>query len=329
MQSGAKPTATDGRRDFVVIPSDQVKVAPSDAEITDLLRTAARQHSEAEVRAALEAEAQVPVPAVDTTFRATAVNDDVPGRKGSFSRRVMRALVALLLAAGITGAALGWQFFGYTTKKAVGRWLPQLALTSSLTLDKLGLGTESKPTDKQADAASDTVPVPVQAAASGENAADSAASDNTAASAAVPSLDPSQQLQSMARDLASANQEIETLKASLAELKANQQQMARDLAKATDKLGEQGAKAKIATMQPRPAAPHRPAPAYSPSASYSPSPTPAPPPAYRPPPSYAAQAAVAPSPAATQPYVPPPPIPLRPADPGIEGSAPRPPMPVQ
>jgi hypothetical protein len=55
MQSGVKPTATDGPRDFVVIPFDQVKVAPSDAEITDLLRTAARQHSETEVRAALEA----------------------------------------------------------------------------------------------------------------------------------------------------------------------------------------------------------------------------------------------------------------------------------
>ena len=329
MQSGVKPTATDGPRDFVVIPFDQVKVAPSDAEITDLLRTAARQHSETEVRAALEAEAQAPVPAVDTTFRATAVNDDVPRRKGSFGRRAMRALVALLVAAGITGAALGWQFFGYATKKAVGRWLPQLALTSSLTLDKFGLGTESKPADKQADAASDAAPVPVQAVASGENAADSTASDNAPANAAAPSSDAAQQLQSMARDLASANQEIETLKASLAELKASQQQMARDLAKATDKLGEQGAKAKIATAQPRPAAPHRPAPAYSPSASYSPSPTPAPPPAYRPPPSYAAQAAVAPSPAATQPYVPPPPIPLRPADPGIEGSAPRPPMPVQ
>lgn len=328
MQSGVKPTATDGRRDFVVIPSDQVRVAPSDAEITDLLRTAARQHSEAEVRAALEAEAQAPVPAVDTTFRATAVNDGVPGRKGSFGRRAMRAVVALLVAAGITGAALGWQFFGYATKKAVGRWLPQLALTSSLTLDKYGLDTESKPADKQADAASDAVPAPAQAAASSENAVDSAASDNAAANAAAPSLDPSQQLQSMARALASANQEIETLKASLSEVKASQQQMARDLAKATDKLTEQGAKAKVAAAPPHPAAPHKPVPTYSPS-SYSPSPTPAPSPAYRPPPpASSAQASMAPSPPATQPYVPPPPIPLRPADPDA-ASAPRPPMPVQ
>jgi hypothetical protein len=330
MQSGAKPTATDDRREFVVIPSDQVRVAPSDAEITDLLRAAARQHSEAEVRAALEADAAAPVPAVDATFRATAVNDDVPGRKSSFGRRVMRAVVALLVAAGITGAAVGWQFFGYATKKAVGRWLPQMALTSSLTLDNLRFGSESKPSDKPADAQADVAPA--QAAASdtpAQNATDGAAPDNAAANAAAPSSDPAQQLQSMARDLASANQEIETLKASIAELKASQQQMARDLAKATDKVVEQGAKAKIASAPPRPAAPHKPAATYSPSASYSPSPAPAPPPAYRPSPSsYAAQAAVAPSPASAQPYVPPPPIPLRPADPDA-ASAPRPPMPVQ
>jgi hypothetical protein len=324
MQSGVKPTATEDRRDFVEIPSDQVRVAPSDAEITDLLRAAARQHSESEVRAALEAEAGSSVPAVDTTFRATAVNEAVPGRKGAFGRRAMRAFAAFLLALGIGGAALTWQTFGYAAKKALVSWAPKWAIATSLPLDKIGFGTQSKPTDTPADTA------PVQAAASSENAADSAAPDNAAANAAAPSSDPAQQLQSMARDLASANQEIETLKASIIELKASQQQMARDLAKATDKIAEQGTKAKIASAPPHPAAPRRPAAAYSPSAGYSPAPTPAPPPAYRPAPtSYSAQASAAPSPAAAQPQMPPPPIPLQPADPGIVGSAPRPPMPVQ
>ena len=46
MQTGVKPKAASDGRDFVVIPSDQVQVATSDAEITDLLRAAARQHSE-------------------------------------------------------------------------------------------------------------------------------------------------------------------------------------------------------------------------------------------------------------------------------------------
>ena len=328
MQTSAKPSATD-RRDFVVIPSDQVRVAPSDAEITDLLRAAARQHSETEVRAALEADA-ASVPAVDATFRATAVNEDLPARGPSFGRRLMRAIAALLVAAGITGVALTWQTFGYAAKKALLSWAPKWAIVASLPLDKIGVGKESSPSDQPADAtAAPAADAPAQ------STADSGTPDNAAASATAPSSDGAQQLQSMARDLASANQQIETLKASIAELKAGQQQMARDLAKATekasDKLAEQNARAKTAAVgSPRPAAaPHRPAPAYSPTATYSPSPAAAPPPAYRPAPSsYSAQASVPPPPAAAQPNVPPP-IPLQPqADPGVT-SVPRPPMPVQ
>jgi hypothetical protein len=328
MQTSAKPNATD-RRDFVVIPSDQVKVAPSDAEITDLLRAAARQHSETEVRAALEADA-ASVPEVDATFRATAVNDDLPARGPSFGRRLMRALAALLVAAGITGAALTWQTFGVAAKKAFITWLPKWAIVASLPLDKIGLGKESGPSDQPADAtAAPAADAPAPAPA--QNTADSGTPDNAAASAAAPSSDSAQQLQSMARDLASANQQIETLKASIAELKASQQQMARDFAKASDKLAEQNARAKTAAVAPaRPAAaPHKPAPAYSPTASYSPSPAAAPPPTYRPAPSsYSAQASAPPPPAAAQSNVPPP-IPLQPqADPGVT-SVPRPPMPVQ
>ena len=111
MQASATPKTTDDRRDFIVIPSDQVRVASSDAEITDLLRAAARQHSEAGSRATSDPDATGSVVAVDTTFRASAVNDDLPARGSSFGRGLMRAVTALLLAAGITGAAFGWQFF--------------------------------------------------------------------------------------------------------------------------------------------------------------------------------------------------------------------------
>lgn len=331
MQTGVKPQASDDRRDFVVIPSDQVRVAPSDAEITDLLRAAAaRQHSEAGVRADPDTTASAPVPTVDTTFRAT-VSDDLPARGPTLGRRLMRAVAALLVAAGITGAALGWQVFGYAAKKAVGRWLPQLALTSSLTMDKFGFGAESKPADKPADASADAAP-----AAPAQNAADSSTPESTAAPAATvataaaptaaPAPDPAQQLQSMAHDLANANQEIETLKASVAELKASQQQMAHDLAKTSEKLAEQSAKARVAATAPRPAA-HRPSSSYSTTSTYSPSPTPAPAAAYRPAASsYSPQASAPPPPATAQPYVPPP-IPLQP-EPG-SASVPRPPMPVQ
>ena len=325
MQTGANPKATDDRRDFVVIPPDQVRVSPSDAEITDLLRAAARHHSEAGVHS--EADVRVdpdpsaPVPVVDTTFRATAVNDDVARRGPSFGRRAMRAVIALLLTLGIGAAALTWQTFGYAAKKALFTWAPKLAIAASV---RYGLAEESKPSDDPADA------TPAQAAAApAQNAADSAVPENAAANTAVPSSDTAQQLQSMAHDLANANQEIETLKASLAELKASQQQMARDFAKASDKVAEQNAKAKVASVtQHAAAAVRKPAPPYSP-----PTPTTAAAaPGYRPvPSSYSTQAAMpqASPPATAQPYAPPP-IPLQPqADPGLPPTAPRPPMPVQ
>jgi hypothetical protein len=326
MPTGVKPKATDSH-DFVVIPSDQVRVAPSDAEITDLLRAAARQNSEAGPRGAADTSPSTSssVVAVDTTFRATAVNDGVPARKGSFGRRALRAIAALLLTLGIGAAALSWQTFGYAAKKALFTWAPKWAIAASLPLDKLGLAAESKPSDDPA------VTPQAQTSASTPSASDSDTPANAAApAAATPPSDAAQQLQSMARDLASANQEVETLKASIAELKASQQQMTRDLAK----VSEQAAKAKMAATTPRPPV-HKPAPVYSSTSTYSPAATPAPPPpAYRPasssyPPTQAAAAPAAqPYVSQPQPYAPPPPpVQLQP-EPGL-GPAPRPPMPVQ
>jgi hypothetical protein len=315
MPTGVKPKATDSH-DFVVIPSDQVRVAPSDAEITDLLRAAARQNSEAGIRAANDSSGALPVPAVDATFRATAVNDDVPVRKSSVGRRAVRAIAALLLTLGIGAAALSWQTFGYAAKKALFSWAPKWAIAASLPLEKLGLASESTLSDDP------PVAAPAATAASDQSPSDTGTPGNTAATTAIPSSDTAQQLQSMARDLANANQQVETLKASIAELKASQQQMTRDLAKVSD----QAAKAKLAATTPHPPA-HKPAPLYSSTSSYSPAATASPPPpAYRPVSSSypATQAAAAP---AAQPQVPPPPVQLQP-EPGL-GPAPRPPMPVQ
>jgi hypothetical protein len=328
MQSGVKKT-TDDPHDFVVVPSDQVRVAPSDAEITDLLRAAARHHSEAGARAAADPSASPSVPAVDTTFRATDVNEGVP-KRASLGRRVLRAFAALLLALGIGAAAMTWQTFGLAAKKALLSWAPKWAIAASLPLDKLGLGSSSTPSSDPAEATPAPTAAAAQNAADGDTAAN-APTANAVAATTAPTPDAAQQLQSMARDLASANQEIEALRASVAELKASQQQAARDLAKVTDKLAEQNAKPKVAAAAPRPSsAAHRPAPVYSPT-NYAPAATPAPPPpAYRstaqP---YSAQAS-APPPAQpyAQPYAQPPAQIQQPADPGVVGAAPRPPMPL-
>jgi hypothetical protein len=324
MQSTAKPKAADDPHDFIVVPSDQVQVAPSeDAEITDLLRAAARHRSESGNNAAADQSGSAPLPAVDTTFRATAVNDDVLRARGrsSFGRRAMRAIVALVLAAGIAGAAAGWQVFGYATKKTFSKWLPQFALNTSLPLDKLGFGTQSRPAEPAAAEEAPAQAAPAAQAASDSADVNAAATPGAPVGPAAPPSESAQLLQSMARDLANVRQEVETLKASIAELKASQQQQQ----VTRDRAAEQNVKPRIASAPPRPVGSRKSATVYSPS------PTPlGPAPAYRPPPSYApAPAAMSPVQGTGQPYV------SRPAEsqpqseqPGF-ASVPRPPMPVQ
>ena len=330
MQFSAKRKTTDDPHDFVVVPSDQVQVAPSDAEaaaptdteITDLLRAAARHRSEPGSGETPDRSGAVPVLAVDTTFRATAVNDDLRPRGPTFGRRVMRAFIALLLAIGIGAVALGWQTFGYTAKKALLKWAPKLALSASLPLDKIGLSSESAPASEP-DVA-DATPAPAASPAPAILAApETGAPEKAATTSAASSSDTAQLLQSMAHDLANVSQEVEILKASIAELKAGQKI-------SSDKTAEPNARAKLVVAPPRPPATvavRKPAPLYSPTSAAAP-----PPPAYRPAPSYSqtTQAAVAPQPVpppAAQPYVPPPPIQSQ-VEPGFT-SVPRPPMPVQ
>ena len=296
MQSKLNRKQTDDPHDFVVIRSDDVRVAPSDEEISDLLRTAARQHADSQAAGGVGS----PVPPVDTTFRATDVNHDILKRRRSIGRRVMRAFAALLLAACVGGAAVAWQASGYAFKKAAVKWLPKFALSASLPLEQLGLVSPSTPpADEPAAAQAE----PSQSASLAQPAPPSAEAQ-PAANAAQPADSP-QTIQSMARDLASVGQEVEALKASIAELKASQQQMARDLAKAN----EQSARAKLSVAQPHPTV----APARKPAPPYASSPTAATP-AYRP--------AATPYPAAQAAAVPP-------APQAVQPTAPRPPMPVQ
>ena len=130
----------------------------------------------------------------------------------------------------------------------------------------------------------------------------------------------------MARDLAALGQEVEALKAGMEQLKASQQQMSRDVAKASEqkpseqKASEQNLRPKAPTTPPRPAAVQMRKPIHSVS------------------PQSAAASPTAPQVAAPryvpQPYyAPPPPMapPQAAAEPSIDTNAvvPRPPMPVR
>jgi hypothetical protein len=302
MHSTLKLKPTDDPHDIVVVAPDAVQVAPADDEISNLLREAARQYSGQQTHTASNLPAAPPVPPVDTTFRPAAAGNV---HRRSMAGRALRAFAALLLAACIGVAGIAWQ--SDAAKKMIAKVATQLVLTSS---------DPSEQSGSSAQPAKPAVEIAAASAASGQPVPlAQTASEAVAPAAAASSADSSQVLQSMARDLASAGQEIEQLKASIEQLKASQQQMSRDMAKTSEnKASEQNVRPRLSALPPRPAA----APARRPIAPYPPR-----------------QAATAPTyPQAAAPYVPrqiePQPQTTAPpqADPELS-SVPRPPMPLR
>jgi hypothetical protein len=155
-------------------------------------------------------------------------------RQPSRGKPALRGLIGLLLTAGICTAAFAWQSYGETVRPMISQWVPQLAAASSLPSGVPKLADQQSPPAVQvaaADAAVSQLPTPVQTAPQD-------------AAAAPIAAEQTQLLQTMARDLASVQQEIEQLRASQAELaresartaeqlKANQEQMARAIANAS------------------------------------------------------------------------------------------------
>jgi hypothetical protein len=156
-------------------------------------------------------------------------------RQPSRGRPALRGFIGLLLTAGICTAAFAWQSYGETLRPMISRWVPQLAAASSLPSATPNLAAQQSPPAVQvaaADAALSQLSPPAQAV------------PQEAAAAPVPP-EVTQSLQTMARDLANVQQEIEQLKASQDELarenartaeqlKASHEQMAHVIAKASE-----------------------------------------------------------------------------------------------
>jgi len=224
MQSTLNPAHSDPR-DVLEIAPDVVLVARAEEELSRLARDAKKRP--AQTKSDSDVSANASVPPVDTSFRATAVNDvKARGARSSGGRQVMRGLIGLVLALCIGVAAVVARAGGDMAKELIATWIPQFAAKIS--------PQPAPPVQTLQDAAA---PAP-----------------------AAPTPDQAQLLQSMARDLASASRELEALKANVAELKANQEQMSRDLAK----VSEQNQRLKVSALPPRPpAAPARkPSPAF-------------------------------------------------------------------
>ena len=177
-------------------------------------------------------------------------------RRPSRGRPALRGFIGLLLAAGICIAAFASQSYGETARLMISRWAPQLASSLPSATPKLD-AQQSLPVVQvaAADAAISQLSPPAQTA------------PQDAAPVPIPP-EVTQLLQTMARDLASVQQEIGQLKASQEELarenartaeqlKASQEQMARAIANASEQNLRKTSAATSANPPPRIANPAR------------------------------------------------------------------------
>ena len=244
---------------------------------------------------------KAPEPRIDVAPRATVLdniqipNDRIQEQSGrsSLGRWAARAAMAFLLVGGSAVAAAGWDKYADTAKQVLADWTPHLALPSLLT------GGDPRPAE-EAGAVSTTGSVTPEAVA-------------TAAPETPASPEQTELLQSMARDVAAMSQQITELKSAIAQLKAGQDQISRDMTK-------QVASAKPVEPLPRPKPAVAPAPRATAMAAPPPVPVHRPKPAYAPPPAafmpppHAAPVQIAPTAAADAEDGPPvmrPPMPLR------------------
>ena len=225
--------------------------------------------------------AGAPIPQVEPTFRASDVQIEnigpseikVDGLKplgeppmAKWTKRVIMALLGLCGAM----AAAAWQHYGDHAKAMAAEWAPPFVL-AALSSDKAAVAEQPNAPAVQTAAVD---PAAAQPAATTPAQPEPAAVPVTTASA------ESTQLQSMAQDLATMGQQVEDLKATIAQLKTSQAQMARDLAKASEAKGaeakpaEQNLRPRVSALTPPPSRPAAPPPVRKPKPAYSYSPAP-------------------------------------------------------
>lgn len=159
-------------------------------------------------------------PSVDTAVRVTA-SDGHNRRKRSAAGRWLRgAFVTFLFAGGSAAATIAWEKHGDIATQKLAEWTPAL-------MSLLPSTSQTAPV-----AAAQAAPPVAQDQATDQTAATPAAPVVTAAAApAATQSDATQTVEAMTRDIAAMAQQIEQLKANIAELKAGQEQMVREMAK--------------------------------------------------------------------------------------------------
>ncbi|MGY4507342.1 hypothetical protein [Bradyrhizobium sp. USDA 3650] len=230
-------------------------------------------------------EPQAAAPSVDTAVRVAA-GDGLSRQKRSSAGKWLRgAFVTMLFAGGSAAATVAWEKHGDTARQMLAEWTPVLAslLPSTSQTAPVAAAQAAPPADQTA----------TDQAATDQATDQSTTPPATQVAAAVPTAtqsDPASSVQSMTRDLAAMAQQIEQLKANIAELKAGQEQMAREMAKppapkpVADAKPRVDPRAQMSALPPRPAAPpvRKPKPVVSHTymPAYSPAPLAPPPPSH-------------------------------------------------
>lgn len=259
-----------------------------------------------EPRLSVAPETPAAIPSVDSAVRVAA--SDLHGRhkRSSAAKWLRGAFITVLFAGGSAAATVAWEKHGDTARQMLTEWTPALA-------------SLMPSTSQTAPVAAAAQPVPTATQAAIDQSADQSATPPAAQDgAAAPATDATQSVQSMTRDLAAMAQQIEQLKSNIAELKAGQEQMAREMAK---------------TPAPKPVAEARPPVDPRARVSALPPPRPPAPPVRKPKPvvsqTYMPAYPAAPPPPASQASAVPPPVAATQAVADDDGPVVRPPMPLR
>jgi hypothetical protein len=246
MQSTLTMKDTDPHDIFLIEP-EIVRALRARKASTDLSHDATNAPAAPQAHAAPDVSAGAAMPRVEPTFRAAATDDikisneriAASGDRPAMGRSTKRAVMVLFaLISAIAAAA--WQHYGDTAKAVIANHAPSFVLAWSAPAEKPVAAEQPSAPVAQAAAAEQATTQPTSPAQD---------QDPGAATAASPS--ESTQLESMASDLAGMGQQIEQLKASIAQLRAGQEQMSRDIAQNSEAQNSEAKAAEARTSAVR------------------------------------------------------------------------------
>jgi hypothetical protein len=266
---------------------------------------------------------QAAAPSVDSAVRLTASDDHIRPKRSAAGKWLRGAFFTFLFAGGSAAATIAWEKHGETATQMLAEWTPALAsLLPSTSQTAPVAAAQAAPSDAQDQIADQTATPPAPPAVT------AAAAPAASAAPAATQTDTAPAVESMTRDIAAMAQQIEQLKANIAELKAGQEQMVREMAKPPAPKPIAEAKppvnppARVSALPPRAPAPMPPVRKPKPVVSHTYAPAYTPAPSAPPPP---------PSQAAAMPSQPPmaPPVATTQAVADDDGPVVRPPMPLR